>query len=407
MAHRFAARQRNTADWYGSPLETALAAAAGSEHPPLFREASRAALDRLLDWASSGEVRQTSEDAAALALTARAAAALATRDVALATRAADAVAHIASSTRPVPQLHLALAALALDNQIADRDQRPWPELCQSSLRTSALGVDEGLRQLTLAIASGSPKPADLIQGLLSVATAQPSVADAVVLLWVLVFAIRRLVEDGTDDAGLTFLISKRDELIEFLAVEVSSDSFEVPPFGEYDPFVQEPPGLAAAHLTLFEALLLDHALPPPPPGDPWLSAHEANARYGAQARHAYRVGAVLTAVGAILAGAVGWLASLVAGWDELFAAGVAFAVGAIGLIFAVWRWQKSGPSRFPRKEAIGLLVGIALAAGLDIANQTKAAVAGKPLFSDAYSLYAAIVFPVVIVLTQKLGERHD
>ncbi|MGH4010580.1 MAG: hypothetical protein ACRDTH_20880 [Pseudonocardiaceae bacterium] len=65
-AHRAAARVRDINNWWGSPLDTALAAVAAAQHPAASREVAQRAVDRLLRWWQEGRVRPISADAAAL-----------------------------------------------------------------------------------------------------------------------------------------------------------------------------------------------------------------------------------------------------------------------------------------------------------------------------------------------------
>ena len=88
-AHRAAFAARDLENWWDGSLETGLAAAAGSMHPPgASRRIGELALGALVEWYDKKRPRAIGEDAAALALGALGAERLRRREQAL-TRRSD------------------------------------------------------------------------------------------------------------------------------------------------------------------------------------------------------------------------------------------------------------------------------------------------------------------------------
>ena len=283
IAHRAAGAPRNVEDWWGSPLETALAAVAASRHSRAYRADAERTADRLLRWWNEGDVRPISADVCALALTARACADLQHSNTALVDRAATDLAEVAGrDAQIVPLLHLALGAWALDRLVPGRDDTPWPALRERLDRPASSGVDAPLRALASALAAPAFDASALVQGLLGLVGASPGLSEASILLWVLTVAIERVSETlPASDSGLQVLCGTRAELVERLAGEIDHSTFSAPEIDDFNPEA-ELDLRVIAHLSPFEALLLDLALASSNSATPWLSFEEARELFGAR-----------------------------------------------------------------------------------------------------------------------------
>jgi hypothetical protein len=237
QAHRAASRVRDVNDWWGSPLDTALAAVAAAQHPAASREVAQSAVDRLLCWWREGRLRPISADAAALALTARVAATLARREPRLLADAVAATDRMATRhTSVVPDLHVALAAWALDDLQRDRDASPWPAIRQRLDHGPAYGVNAALRVYLTGIAQPDTEAHTLVQHMFASTTLSPAPADMAVALWLLTIAIERASRTlNADEPGLVALANWRTELVERLTGEIDEDSFRLPVADDFDP----------------------------------------------------------------------------------------------------------------------------------------------------------------------------
>src|SRR4051794_30705563 len=94
IVHRAALRPRNEDDWWGSPIDTGLAAVALARHQRGFRPDALRAVARLERWWQNGNVASISANVVALALAARAEAELQQTDAALTAAAAKEVAQL-------------------------------------------------------------------------------------------------------------------------------------------------------------------------------------------------------------------------------------------------------------------------------------------------------------------------
>lgn len=288
IVHRAGARPRDAADWWGSAIETALAAVAATHHSGAHREQAEGAVDRLLRWHRGGETRPVSADAVALALAARAAATLARRDLELQDAAVDAVDAMARRTSDVvPELHVALAAWAMDELVADRHAAPWVALRERVTRGSAYGVDAALRAYTTSIAAREFDAGALVQALITRTPLSPGPNDAATVLWVLGAGIDRCAQTmSADEPGLRALIARRAAITERLALELDEHTFTAPDVGGFDPDATIDDA-NSVYLSPMEALLLDIAVAPKQPDEPWLTYPQAERLFGRRARAAH------------------------------------------------------------------------------------------------------------------------
>lgn len=414
IAHRAGATPRDASDWWGSAIETALAAVAATRHSGAHREQAEAAVGRLLLWQSAGEPRPVSADAVALALAARAAATLARRDHQLHAAAVAAVDVMARRTSDVvPDLHIALAVWALDDLVSDRDAAPWPALRDRVTRGSAFGVDAAVRAYAAGTAATRFDAAGLVQALITQTPLSPGPNDAAIVLWLLGVGIDRCARAmAADEPGLRALIERRAGITERLALELDERAFSAPLVAGFDP-EDSVDDARTTYLSPMEALLLDIAVAPAEPDDAWLTYPQAEQLFGERARDARRQAhserrrtAVAYALAAVLAGGVVALSFVMAGTEILVAICWALAFTLIGEALAI-RYVRPEAAHGVKADAggVGCITG-ALCAGLNAANQML----DPPLLSDAAGLIAGTVIATLsgllwIAMTSRAHEN--
>jgi hypothetical protein len=287
LAHRAARAARDENEWWGTPLDTALAAVTLARHSRAHRDVAEAALERMLRWWQDEHPRRISADVTALALTSRAAHELQRGDPALTRAAVIAVEDLASRDRAiVPELHLVIAAWALATIVPDRADAPWPALRSRFDRPQVAGVDEPLRRFGLGLAQQPFDANRLVQELLIDIGSAPALGDAVILLWLVSAAADELARFlPTSDNALQVLLRRRAELVERLAGEIDEGTFIEQEIEEFDPSNEFAP-VEVTYLSPFEALLLDLALASRDDATPWLTYDEAHRLFGEQAETA-------------------------------------------------------------------------------------------------------------------------
>ncbi|MGH3853187.1 MAG: hypothetical protein ACRDR6_06745 [Pseudonocardiaceae bacterium] len=402
---------RDIDDWWGSPLDTALAAVAATRHPAASRVIAERSVDRLLRWWREGQVRPVSTDAAALALTARAAASLARREPQLLADALAATDRMATrDASVVPDLHVALAAWALDDLQRERDACPWPAIRRRLYQGPAFGLDVALRDYLAGIAQQGTDTRTLVQRMLTSSTLSPAPADVAVVLWLLTISIARASRVlGADEPGLGALADWRTGLVERLAGEIDEDSFRLPEGDDFDPDA-EPDKTTMVFLSPTEALLMDIALASPEPEQPWLRFPEAEVLFGEHAREQaiytrrwMRRTAIAVAAGGLTTGTAMVLALSLVGVAMLPAIGFGVVVWAGVSACASGIWQRSGDVVPAAEPTTVLCATLALVALLFAVN----GLLPRPLFSDVAGLAgAALVTAIAIVFATLLG-RHD
>ena len=395
LAHRAAVGRRDESDWWGSPLETALAAVAAARHPPAHREAAERALDSVVLWSEQASRRNVSGDAAAVALAAAAAKSLARSDKELTADAATRVAAVASrDTAVVPELHVALAAWALDDLVKERAADPWPSVRERVRRGSAYGVDAALRAYSAAVAEPVFDAAGLVRELLRTVPPSPPPSEGAQVAWLLSAAVERCAKAlPANEPGLLALVDQRAALVDRLAVELGERSFWEPDVPEFDPDAPQP-FPHTVNVSSLEALLLDCALASREPEVPWVRMEEAHSLLGdreavADARGSKWRKTAALAVGAcgVLAGAVTAL-GLVLGRSAVVAA-IAFgaAVAAAGLFAAAVLWRPVGA----RPKVVEAVAAFTATSGLSAVAYGVNAVLPEPVFSDAGGLVGGLV----------------
>lgn len=411
LAHRAGLRHRDGEDWWGSAIETALAAVSASRHPPSQREQADRALDRLDRWFRAGGPRPVSADAVALALAARAAATLARGDRHLLEAAIAAVDTMAErGVEVVPELHVALAVWAIDDLVADRERAPWPALRDRLDRGSVYGLDAALRSYAGAIAGRSFNATGLVQSLIAQAPPSPALTDGSTVLWLLGAAIDRLTRAlPAEEPGLRALIDRRAAMTERLAAELDDDAFRTPRLEDLDP---EAPGTTdppPVYLSPMEALLLDIALAPDEPEASWLTFDQAEALMGRRARDAQleaarerRRTALALATAAALAGCLLAVGLLLVHITVAIAVAWGATLGLAGITVATAvAHSVAARRRITGAAGVGAATA-ALCAGLNAVNQMLAA----PLLSDATGLIAgASITSVAAAIWAVLSDR--
>jgi uncharacterized protein YfaS (alpha-2-macroglobulin family) len=150
VAHRAAMAGRDLDDSWPSPLETTLAATTLLKHGQAYREDAERAINRALRWWQDEMSSETSGDAAALALLARACHETQRTNTGLTAAAVAAVEKLTHQPmQSLPVLHLFLAAWGLSELVPDRHSSFWTRLNDQVARASKLGVDQPLATLTL------------------------------------------------------------------------------------------------------------------------------------------------------------------------------------------------------------------------------------------------------------------
>lgn len=363
VVHRAALSRRTDDDWWGSALETALAAVSAARHPPAHRTEATGAVARLTRWWREGEARRISADIVAVALTAKAAAELVQRDDQLTADAAERVADLADrSTEIVPDQHVALCAWALDGLVVDRTAKPWPQLRARVERGTAFGLDATLRAYTRAVAAPGFDAVTLVQALLSTSPiVSPSTPDAASALWLLAVSVERVAQVlDADEPALRALLERRGQLVERLAVEVDERrSFDFAAVGDFDPD-EEPDRSPTIVLSPMDTLLVDLALASPETSAPYLTPAEAQALFGQREAHIRalldereraaqlaisrwiaRFGVLLSVLGAAL-GATLLLGLLLAGVAASTAVWFALALAGAAVVAAAGLWRRAG-----------------------------------------------------------------
>lgn len=404
IAHRAAKAGRDFNDWWGTPIETALAAVSLARHNHAYRAEAEDALDRVLLWWRDGEARRISADVAAMALAARAAADLQRGDQDLIRAVAEGLEDLAMrDPLVVPELHLTLAAWAIDDLLPDRQAAPWPAIHSRFERSRGAGLVEPLRSYGLAVSAPTFDANALLRDLLRDIGGAPGLSESCVLLWLEAAALERLsLSVPPTDNALQVLLTRRAELVERLVGEIGEETFVAPDVADYDPEAEATPDYVE-YLTSFEALLLDVALASRDQTDAWLTLAEAEALFGEKAATAERevkethdrlLGwiAALTALIGLAVGGVVWLV-LVTYSDVTngHAAYCAAATASFVAILAVGIGM-SGPLDGSLGEALGLFVVMVtlFAGGLAIDLTRK-----HPTFGNDPTVMPAVVITLI------------
>jgi hypothetical protein len=265
VAHAAVRAQRKEDGSWGDLFSTALVAATDSRHPPTQRGMAERAYDSVLGRMATELPRPTGDDAAAVALAARAALEIDGGSNALTEQASQLLrAACQDGQLMLAALHVALAVWALDPLVPNRTEPPWDDVRGSLERFSTTGLNRALVVFTRWISDQQVRsvPRDLAE------TSTLSRPEECVLLWLLTVAVDMAIARGADpatDEDLRTVVARRADIAENLAREVTAVHLEERHFDEFDPFADEDDesDSGADGLGLFEAIMLDFALSGP------------------------------------------------------------------------------------------------------------------------------------------------
>lgn len=301
----------------------------------------------------------------------------------------------------VPELHVALAAWALDELVDDRAAAPWSAVRERASRGNAYGVDAALRAYVSSIAAARFDAGGLVQALITQTPLSPGPNDASIVLWLLEVAIDRCARAlSADEPGLRALIDRRATITERLALELDERAFTAPDIGSFDPDAAVDDG-ADVYLSPMEALLLDIAVAPAAPDEAWLTYPQAEQLFGQHARAAHaqtdkqrRRTAAALLVGAGFAGATLALGLALVAVDASIAISAGLGLTLAWASLAVVHGRPALADR-RRADAFGVAcVSGGLCAAVNLVNQLL----DPPLFSDAAGLIAGALLSAVAAL---------
>ncbi len=290
-AHAAVHAQRDGDGWWVAPMETALVAVADSQHSPGTRTMAENAYEQLLAWLEKDGPRPLGDDAAAVAMTAKAARELHGGKASLTAQAASLVTLACERSEHLAPLHVALAAWALDPLISDRRAHPWDAMREALRRFSRQGVNEALVLFSEALAD-ERRPA-----------VERRVADApavdrteqCIMVWLLTAAVEVQMErgfGGEEDLGP--FLQRRTELLDHLVAAVADEVLVPAAVADYNPFGQAEEEAGGLHL--FEAVMLDLALSGELNAQKLITLREAGRRDAASASRRQRTYAGVTAL---------------------------------------------------------------------------------------------------------------
>ena len=263
--------QRDLDGWWGAPMETALVAVADAQHARGSQTMAVPAYEQLLAWLDEETPRALGDDAAAVALTARAGHELRRGSGELTAEAAALVAQTCRNTeRELAPLHVALSAWALDPLITNRASEPWEPMREAMPRFSRRGLNDALVRFAAALADPTHPAMD--HRLADAGTEDRT--EECILLWLLYAAIRREADHGRAESEETRpLLRRRSELLEHLCAALADQPLTPAPVPDFDPFAD--PEAETEGLQLFDAIMLDFALSGERPHEDLITLDEA------------------------------------------------------------------------------------------------------------------------------------
>lgn len=378
-------------------METALVAVADSQHSPGSRAMAEPAYERLLRWLNEETPRALGDDAAAVALAARAGRALRGGNTPLTDQAVALVASTCGATEPVlAPLHVALMAWALDPLVPDRGRQPWDEVRRALQHLPVQGPDDALVRFAQALADQRSPAMDA--RLADVDTVNRT--DESILLWVLSAAIAVEADRGDSDSlALGPLLRRRAELLDHLGAVLEGEAVLPVAAMEYDPFTDTEEQSEGLHL--FEAVMLDLALSGERPHNELITLEEAkrlDRRAAEQRRVRY---AEVSAAASLVFTAMAVVIAVVAKAPTRAWVGILIVLLPLGL---------AGSLLFLRglqtKWNLELLItGLCLVTLLGVFFIIEALHGKKPLVGDEVAAVIGIVFVFAPMLVQTLVAR--
>lgn len=390
LAHA-AVRQHGEDGWWSDPLETAMVAVADAKHAPGVRRMADPAFERLRQWVQSSEPRALGADAAAAALTAWAARMLSGGDGAVRSRAVELVGNACRGNElAIAPLHVALAAWALAHVVPDRRDEPWDDIRGSLGRFSTVGVNGALVRFTHGVADEAASRMDA--RLADVVPADRT--EECLLLWVLGAAVELELERGASVDELRPLLTRRAELLDQLAAELTPQHLSPREFDDFHPFEDPDDGYEDA-LGLFEAALLDLALSGDRTNYTLVTLDESgrlHARDLTRRRHTYaKVGMAATVVMSSMALPICVLASAPA----RVTVGVALSLVGGGFAASLLAFLRKPDTRWSTEP---LIVGLLCECALGLFLIVEGAL-GKAVVDDEAALllgFGAVVVPLLL-----------
>ena len=322
-------------------METALVAVADAQHSPGSREMAETAYEGLLAWLERETPRRLGDDAAAVALAARAGRQLRGGATVLTAQAANLVAAACKAHDQLAPLHAALAAWALDPLIPDRSQTPWDQLRSTLQQFSRRGVNEALVLFTEAIADERRRP--VASALADVAAVDRT--EQCIMVWLLTAAVELQEHRGFgSDGELSPFLKRRAELLDRLVTSVTGEALVPDAVQDYDPFGPADDDLEGLHL--FEAVMLDLALSGERSAQELITLDEAARREERAAARRRRVYSGLAGIAGVLVAGMTFAIEALAHASRHLEAGSAlmllmlgFSAGALFLRGTRTRWN--------------------------------------------------------------------
>lgn len=397
-------------NWWNGSLETGLAAAAGSLHPPgASRRMGELALDGLNEWYDKEKrSRAIGEDAAALALGALATDRLKGGSKRLREGALETLETVlAQSQAPLAPLHMTLAAWALRRLISVDDASPWPELRETFPLLPVLGVDSLLVGYGQMLAHRNPDPRELARVLQDIPEVDPS--EYGILLWVLWSGSLMLAGLVTDDADpdLEVVRKRRTEVFDAIAAEMSGGGSLIEVIDDFAPYRKEDEvEYEPATPDTFEMLMIDLALSQEMTGEPLRSPTEVHLvverRQAKLVHFAAAVVELLATVATAAAVLVGVL--LDARFGIIFGtASMTFGVVSLGALAV---WNRDPRSRWPRRALFDATLALALlgAATVVVWAYFKPSVSAREFITIAVGLGGPIAYALIRGFVRPLVE---
>jgi hypothetical protein len=353
------------------PMETALVALADAEHPRGSRGMATTALDGFMKWLTRNDPRALGDDAAALAIAARAARDLQRGSAQLTAQAAELVTAACERHKQLAPLHVALAAWALDPLVSDRGAQPWEAIRNALHGFTRQGLNEALVLFATALADQQRSAVE--PGLAQIEVI--GLTEQCILLWLLTAAVAVQTERGFTAADeLSPFSTRRAEVLEQLAIALTGAE-ESAPVHEFDPFGQ--PGDDFDGLYLFEALMLDLALSGEGTSRSFITLEEADRRAMVQGSRLQLIYAGVCATATLIAAGAAAAIGILAKADTHLWVGSAFTVAMVGLAVSVLFLNRAR-TRWPLDL---LLTGVLLEIVLGLALIVEG-VRGKTFFGD-------------------------
>lgn len=399
VAHAAVRAQRDDDGWWSDPLETALVAVADAQHSPGARRMAEKALEKLFVWLRSSEPRALGDDAAAAALTARAAFLLHGGSSEATTRAVELVgAACRGNELALAPLHVALAAWALAPLVEDRRQAPWDDIRSSLTRFSTVGVNEGLVLFARALADQAAAPADTrIAGVVALDRGEECL-----LLWLLNATVELNIEREAPDDALRPLMVRRTVLLDQLTAELTQVHLVPQEFGDFNPF-DESERDDGETLNLFEATLLDLCLSGDLPQQALVTLAEVEQLGARDARRLRRSHTGAGVAAAVLVTAMAVPICILAEAPARLTIGVGLTLLALGIGLSLLVFLRQSDTAWPL-QPLTVSLGLETVLGLFLITE---GILDKALVDDELATIFGAAFAALPFLIQAVVTRYQ